>query len=366
MNASKLAPFIITGILILAALTATAIFFMRIPIAGTTLALDWIGIRAGVTGWNLGYGGSTLQIPPWSALLLVPIGWLPMQAGWGVVAFLTFVTVPLILPWDRLRGWRIVLAAVVLALGFPVLRTIVDGNVEFLVVAGLLLLEAGILRRQPVVFALGILLSATKVQEIWILMLFLPLLAAKTWTPRKWLEAAGAVAVIGLPAMLWKGREWLQAIFGVQDRANIMNSSLISILQRFGLAAGTAFPVWGILFLLTVFVAARYCRGYSREGVAFFLSASLLLAPYAAGNNVLVVYVFGAMPLLLARRWEGAALFALINLPYFFIPFRDLMYWWSAPYWTLVLLISWALLAFRMRVIKRAVVSEGRLSQAYR
>ncbi len=349
------ASFLLAGGLVLGALAATALFFMRIPIAGTSLALDWIGIRAGLAGWNVTYGaGSTLQIPPWSALLLIPIGMLPLQAGWGVVAFLTLVTAPLSLPWDRLRGGKIVLAAIILMLGFPILRTIVDGNVEFLIVAGLILLEAGILRRQPVLFALGILLSAAKLQETWILLLCLPLLAAIAWTTCKWLEAVGLAAMVALPAMLWRGREWLQTVLGMPDRADIMNNSLLTSLRRFGLAGVPAFLIWAILFLATVFVAVRYCRGYSREGIALFLSASLLLAPYAAGNNMLVVYVFGALPLLLARRWEGGLLFALINLPYFFLPFRDIMYWWSAPYWTLVLLISWVLFAVRMRAWKQA------------
>jgi uncharacterized membrane protein len=186
-------------------------------------------------------------------------------------------------------------------------------------------------------------------------LLFLPLLAGKAWTARKWLETAGVVAVVGLPAMLWKGREWLNAVLGIPDRGNIMNSSLMTSLRRFGLPGGAVFVVWAILFLLTVFVAAKYCRGYARERVAFFLSASLLLAPYAAGNNVLVVYVLGAIPLLLARRWEGIVLFGLINLLYFFLPFRDFLYWWSAPYWTLVLLVSWVLLALCLRALKQGV-----------
>jgi hypothetical protein len=356
MNASKLTPFFITGILVLAALAATAIFFMRIPIAGTTLALDWIGIRAGVTGWNIQYSAETaLRIPPWSALLLVPLGMLPLQAGWGVVAFLTFTIVPLSLPWDRLRGWKIVLAALVLTLGFPVLRTIVDGNVEFLIVAGLLLLEYGILRRQPVPFALGILLAATKVQETWVLLILLPLVAGKEWTARKWLEGLGVTALVFLPSMIWKGRDWIGSMLTSQYRGSIMDSSLMTTAQRVGFPAGAAAGFWAILFLLTALVALKYCRGYSREAVGFFLAASLLLAPYSAGNNLLVVYVFGALPMLLARRWEGAVLFVLINLVYLFLPFRDLLYWWSASYWTLVLLISWILFALRIRASKRAV-----------
>jgi hypothetical protein len=351
---SLLAPLLITGALVLVALAATAVFFMRIPIAGTTLALDWIGIRIGVAGWNILYGGeSALRIPPWSALLLVPIGLLPLQAGWGVVAFLTFLIAPLSLPWNRLHGRKILLATLALTLGFPVLRTIVDGNIEFLILAGLLLLEYGILRRQPAAFALGILLSATKVQETWVLLIFLPLLAGREWTVRKWLPALGMAALIALPCMLWKGRDWIASVVTSQFRGSIMDSSLMTTVQRVGFPAGAAAGVWGILFLLTVFVAAKYCRGYSCEAAAFFLASSLLLAPYSAGNNLIVVYVIGAVPLLLARRWEGIVLFGLINLMYFLLPFRDWLYWWSASYWTLVLLIAWVLFAFRMRVIKR-------------
>ncbi len=355
-----LLPLVIAGALVLAALAATAIFFMRIPIAGTTLALDWIGIRVGVAGWNILYNAeSALRIPPWSALLLVPIGLLPLQAGWGVVAFLTFLIVPLSLPWERLHGGRIVLAALALTLGFPVLRTIVDGNIEFLIIAGLLLLEYGLLRRQPVIFALGILLSATKVQETWILLLALPLIAGREWTAKKWLPVIGAAAGIAIPCLIWKGRDWIASVVTSQYRGSIMDSSLMSTVQRTGFPLFVAVFFWGALFLLTALAAAKYCRGYSREAVAFFLSASLLLAPYSAGNNLIVVYVIGAMPLLLARRWEGALLFGLINLMYFFLPFRDFLYQWSASYWTLVLLISWLLFAIRMRALKRGAEIEG-------
>jgi uncharacterized membrane protein len=356
MTASKLISVLITGFLLLAALIATAVFFMRIPIAGTTLALDWISIRIGVKNWDLFYGAASgLRLPPWSGLLLVPAGMLPVQAGWGVIAFLTLAVVPLGLQRDRLEGRKFILAALALTLGFPVLRTIVDGNVEFLIVAGLLLLEAGILRRQPVVFVLGILLSATKVQETWILLLFLPLVAGRAWTARKWLETMGLSALVVLPCMIWKGRDWIASVVTSQYRGSIMDSSLLNTVQRGGLSAGVAVGLWGVLLLLTVFIAAKYCRGYSREAMAFFLSASLLLAPYTAGNNLIVVYVIGAVPLLLARRWEGAVLFGLINLPYLFLPFRDLMYWWSAPYWTLVLLVSWILFALRMRALRQVV-----------
>jgi uncharacterized membrane protein len=349
-NASRLGAVLTTAVLILAAGILTVIFFVRIPIAGTTLALDWIGIRAGVTGWDLVYGAeSALRIPPWSALLLVPVGKLPLQAGWGVVAFLTFATVILSLAWNRLKGGAFLLFALLLALGFPVVRTIVDGNIEFLIIAGLLLLEAGLLLRQPLLLALGVLLAATKVQETWILLIFLPLLAGREWWSRKGLQAAGVAVLVAVPCLIWKGREWIESVVTSQYRGSIMDSSLLTTLHRLGFSNEAGYVCWGVLLLASFFLAGKYCRGASRVAFTFLLSASLLLAPYAAGNNVIVIYVLGAIPLLLERRWEGAALFGLINLPYVFLAARDLMYWWSAPYWTLVLLIAWVLCARRMR-----------------
>jgi hypothetical protein len=58
------------------------------------------------------------------------------------------------------------LFGLLLALGFPVVRTIVDGNIEFLIIAGLLLLEAGLLLRQPLLPALGAPLAPTKPETI--------------------------------------------------------------------------------------------------------------------------------------------------------------------------------------------------------
>ena len=177
----------VAAVLALAAGVLTVIFFLRIPIAGTTLALDWIGIRAGVTGWNLAYGAeSALRIPPWSALLLVPMGMLPVQAGWGVVAFLTLAIVTLSLPWNRLKRGGI---PVVCFLARPWLpgRTH-DRRRQHRVPdpCGFVLLEVGILRRQPLFLALGVLLAATKVQETWILLIAHPLLLGRVGPAKCW------------------------------------------------------------------------------------------------------------------------------------------------------------------------------------
>jgi hypothetical protein len=341
---------LIAGAALAAVLFLTVWFFLRIPTGGTTLALDWISIRAGLADWNLTYSiENGLRYPPWSAMLLLPLGQVPMGAGWGAVAFLTLIVLPLCLPGETGSGKARIFGTLALTLSYPAVRTIVDGNIEFLILAGLVLLEYGLIRKNPILLGLGVLLAATKVQETWILILFLPILAGKDWFPRKWLVALGVLAGIGLPAMVWRGRDWLFSIITSPYRGSIMDSSLLSTVQRLGSPPGPAGLLWAVVFGLTVFFFFRYVRGFSREAFGFLSAGSLLLSPYAAGNNLLIVYAIGVVPLLLVRRWEGLLLAALINLPYCLLSFRELNYWYSASYWTLVLVLAWALFALRMR-----------------
>ncbi|MBN2086522.1 MAG: DUF2029 domain-containing protein [Anaerolineales bacterium] len=341
---------LIAGTALAAALFLTVWFFMRIPTEGTTLALDWISIRAGLENWDLTYRMENgLRYPPWSALLLLPLGQVPVGAGWGAVAFLTLMVLPLCLPRETESGKAGIFGILALTLSFPAVRTIVDGNIEFLILAGLVLLEFGLVRNNPVLLALGVLLAATKVQETWILILFLPIIAGKKWIPRKWLMAFGVMAGIGLPTMIWRGRAWLFSIVTSPYRGSIMDSSLLTTIQRMGGSLGLACLLWALVFGVTVFFVFRYVRGFSREAFGFLTAVSLLLSPYAAGNNLLIVYAVGVIPLLLARRWEGVILAVLINLPYGLLPFREWNYWHSASYWTLVLILAWALFALRLR-----------------
>jgi DNA-binding transcriptional LysR family regulator len=72
------------------------------------------------------------------------------------------------------------------------------------------------------------------------------------------------------------------------------------------------------------------------------IAASLLISPYAAGNSVLAVLAVGIIPLFQSRpRLEGL-LIALIDLA--FLPPRD----WQAYYATAILLLAWAVLAWRV------------------
>lgn len=343
----------------LAVLLLMVWFFMRIPTEGNTLAMDWKLIRPGVVDWDLTYSPENgLRYPPWSAVLLLPLGQIPLAAGWGVVTFLTILILPLTLPREVESGIKRILGVFALVLAYPTLRTIADGNIEFLILGGLVLLEYGLYSENLILFAAGVLLAATKVQETWILLVFLPLLAGKKWSLRRGAAVVGVLALFILPAMVWKGRDWLLSMVTSPYKGSVMDSALLTVIQRLGATPAAAILAWAVVFGLTVVLGVKYVRGYSREAVGFLTAGSLLLAPYASSNNFIIPYAFGVVPLLLARRREGALLAVLVNLPYLLLSFRDVQYQYSALYWTLVMALAWIFFALRLRS-KRQEVEAG-------
>lgn len=75
------------------------------------------------------------------------------------------------------------------------------------------------------------------------------------------------------------------------------------------------------------------------------IAGSLLIAPYAAGNSVLSVLAIGMIPLFQSNLLLGGILVALVNLP--FLWSTDVLYNFQSYYWTVVVLIIWAVLVWR-------------------
>src|SRR5450432_4174307 len=65
--------------------------FERLPIEGTSLAIDWQGIYKSIQGGPIIYRNGGLILTPWAALLIAPLGLLSMRASWGVLSFLTLL-----------------------------------------------------------------------------------------------------------------------------------------------------------------------------------------------------------------------------------------------------------------------------------
>jgi hypothetical protein len=127
-----------------------------------------------------------------------------------------------------------------------------------------------------------------------------------------------------------------------------MDNSLWATLERAGIASLTIRAGVGMAFLAaTLYWAWKSGPTFSRAKAAMLISASLLLAPYSAGNSILTVLAVGIIPLFQKRPWIGGLLILLIDLP--FLATRELLYWGQGYYWPAFLLLVWALMIVWIR-----------------
>ena len=197
--------------------------------------------------------------------------------------------------------------------------------------------------RSGAALAVGLLLATMKPQEVALLAGVLFLQMMLTWPPRRWIPVAGAlVLIIGL-SLWWQGKGWWMALTG--DNYSVYTRSLIDIslnaaYQRLGIVPAWAAPL-SVAAIIGITLAAIWKRegAFSREEAGLLIAASLLAAPYAAGNSVLTLLAIGIIPLFRKRRWLGGLLAILISLPFLFS--QDVLYHYQAYYWTLVTFLAW-------------------------
>jgi len=337
------------AISILAVLILFAIFFEKIPTQNNTLAMDWKTSWLSIRNGNLQYWPSDgLRFPPWSLVPLLPLGLLPMQTAWGILAGVGVVILVVSVPRIESKAFYWI-SIFLLVTSFPSIRNIVDGNMENLVVGGVLLILYGYSSKHLSAFVVGILIATIKLQEVTLLLVIVALYILITWEPRNWLKVglglSGAIAL----SLVWRGQSWIVALFGSNYQkytSSIIDISLTAALKRLGFIPSFVIPlVWMAILGITLFVAWKSRTTLSREKAGMLIAGSLLIAPYAAGNSVLSVLAIGIIPLLQANRLLGGILIVLVNLPYLWS--TDLLYNFQAYYWTVVTFIAWAFLAWR-------------------
>jgi hypothetical protein len=343
MKARQSAERVVAVILLIVAAGLLVRFFEGLPIEGTSLAIDWRALWLGIQGGTLRYG-TGLRNPPWSLLPLLPLGFLPLRASWGLLTLATLGTLVASVPRTSSHKVRW-LGAFLLITSYPALRHVADGNLEGLVIAGILLVLVGYRAVSPWALAAGALLATAKMQETWFLMAAVGVYTLRTWSPRRWAASGLVVAVVLVPCMLWLGGDWLVALIGIPQRGSIMDSSLSATLSRLGLPFWVRVSLWAGVFVATLVVALTSHRSVSREKAGLLISAALLLSPYSAGNSFLTVLAIGIIPLYQSRPRLGTVLIGLTNLPYLALAAPDFWFWWSATYWTALLVLTWVVFA---------------------
>ena len=326
------------------------IFFQMLPIENTTLAMDWKTEWGAMRGGNLHYQPAEgVRFPPWSLLPFLPLGLLPMKTAWGILAGISIYLVAASVP--RIQPTRVYLVSVLLAVtSFASIRNIVDGNFEAVVVAGVALLIYAYRNENIALLALGLIVATIKIQVVTLLILILLVYILFAWQKWKWLKAGVLTGAVILPSLIWRGKDWYIAVFGANyDKYtnSIIDISLSAALTRLEVIPPGFISLALILILaITIAVAWKTRPSLSHDKAGFFIAASLLLAPYAAGNSVLSLLVIGIIPLFQTRPWLVGSLLVFFNLPYFWT--TEFLYNYQAYYWTSLVFITWVILTWRL------------------
>jgi hypothetical protein len=330
---------------------AVVVFFAQLPLENTSLGIDLIfdRLRGGDIRYEVVNG---LRNPPWSAVFFMPLGDLPRQVGWGIWAYITLVILVMVIPTTP-KKWLYVLSVMLMLTAFPTLRVLADGQLDAQVIGGVVLIVYAMRTKNPVALAFGALFATAKPQAVFLLMPYVAWLVLRGWDVRRWLVALAIVALFVVPLGIWKGADWIAALGGTYQAGGIIDISLAAALNRLEFVPSPIiFALWLILLLATIAIActdgilAVQTPTLTREKAAFLITASLLLAPYSAGNSVIIVLAVGAVMLLHTRFWAGLGLFVMADG---FYPFNhaDFISIYSY-YWTVFLIVSWLVFAWHI------------------
>jgi hypothetical protein len=319
------------------------IFFERLPLnQGAKFAIDIQGIHDGLARGIYYAVDNGLRNPPWSVLPLLPLGLLPWRAAWGLLVYLTILV--LIISVPRVENRVMYMLSVILLTGsFLSLRNAIDGNLEGLVVAGMLLVVYGYNKQQPLPLAAGILMATAKPQSSVMAMLVLGAYMLLGLPRATWLQTSALVLAVVVPMMVLRGERWVAALQNTYQRDTIMDASLRAALNRANLfSPATDWLLWGTVVVITIYVMWRSRTTLSREKTGMLCAASLLLAPYTAGNNLLVVFAIGVIPLFQKHPLWGGLLIVLMDAQIFVnnAQYTNI----NAYYSTALLLLSWGVL----------------------
>ena len=296
----------------------------------TGLGRDWQIFWATTHGFRAHYESGLLFAPPWILPLLWLLTLLPVEIGWSLAAFATAGVLVLSVPKQDGPA-RLVTGSLLLVTSYPAMRQMLEGNIEAVVIGGMLILLWAYSRRSAVAMALGLLLVLVKIQLSWPLLLLLAVHLYREWPRRKLITAGSLVTILAVPFLLWKGREWLDAIIQI-SRVERTNASLLGEFARLGVPQALSLAVWGVVFLFGIWMASRFSPSITRLEVGWLAGMGLLLSPYASSLSTLTPLALGVTSLYQKQPKIGLLLFALSNIPYLSAFFPQVRSKWEATF----------------------------------
>jgi hypothetical protein len=315
-----------------------------LPIEENRFAFDWRMFWQATHSFRIDYTGVLVFNPPWTLALLWVFTIFPLSASWAFFSFFTLSCLGLYI--QRQNGvWKWSGTFFLLSVSYPVLRELADGNLEILLLAGILLVLWAVEKQSSLGLAAAIVLLSTKFQESWLLLIAIGILVLREWPKPKIWKAVLWLAAYITPFLVWKWQPWLIAV-GKFPAEFSFNSSLLATLARLNVPVLLSMLFWFIIFVGTIW-GTRH-KGKGRIEAGLLITASMLLAPYS-GNSVLVPFVIATEQALQKRILPGALLIGLYNIPYIFLSQIGFRVDWEYTYWCGALFLTWLIYLWMIR-----------------
>lgn len=253
--------------------------------------------------------GERLFYPPWSLFVIIPLGFFPLELGKGVL--FTASLVGLIAAVRIYQGSRsVTMLGVVFALAnLHTFDLLVRGQIDVVVLLGLVLGAWAIPNRRPVMTGLALCLMVMKPPLNIALPGLLYLLAIRTWPRRELGRVMWFPVGVLIVSSLMVGLDWpLLFVRNVETPVNYLSISLWRGAAVLGL------PAWPIAIAAVVAVIA-WLRLAMREGLtdrtlSLALATNFVFTNYANGDHYILL-----IPALLyvARHSPRLALLAYLT-----------------------------------------------------
>lgn len=348
---SHFVQFLIAGVSLAVVFVAIYSFSLTMDVENANLIYDWGHFWQSLEGGKLTYGSDLdvppFNIPPWGAVLLMPLGLLPMRAGWSLIVTLTLAGL-VFSAWlhaAAVSQIRRIIGLLLLVTTYPVLRLIADGNVDGIALIGIYMVIFGYKNRKAYLLAAGSVISILKPQVVFILLLFVGIDILRKRSIKPYIIPGLLVGLYVLVTMLIWAEAWLHNAQFLTDYGGI---SLNNMLLPLGVPAVIRIVLVLIVVGISLYVVFR-AENLSYLGAGLLVSASLLASPYAYGLSLAPLMAIGVLPVF-ARNWKaGLLLFLLYDLHFLTLMGVHVTVRQSLFYSSCILIITWMLLLYYVK-----------------
>jgi len=275
---------------------------------------------------RLGAGGrreAVYDYPPWTTLALLPIGALPLEPAAAVWAYGGLaLAAAAMLALARASLQRAPLAA--LPIGFmvvasqPAIVNFYDGEMSFVLVAGMVAVTLGLARRWQLTAAIGLLALALKPTPFAIAFPAI-LRAGVARAQQRFLVAVVGAGIASLVASFVAFPGWLGPYLATIQQARLANPKTTVLPFALRELFGDTGLVLGVIAVLALVALALRFDPRSESYVPAWLAVAPLVTPYLHSYDQLVILVpltiaIGTLGARSRRAAYGLAAFAFVDL----------------------------------------------------